>query len=306
MHARQPGTDRRIVAGHAALAAVQVAFGLFPVFGMLAFRPGGFSPLSVGAWRILVGSLAIGALAAWRYGRRSVPRARDLPLLFLCAMLGVAVNQGLYLVGLSRSTPMNAGLVMSLIPVFTFVIAALVRQEAFRPVRALGVVVALGGTMPLLFEHGLRNLGTYGVGNLLMVANALSYSTFLVLSKRLTRAYPAIVITAWSYLLSLVAVPVFALGQRMVPAAAPSAWWSLAYILVVPTVVAYVLNMFALARVRASTVAVYVYSQPIIAGLASWVAFGERPTHAMLAAAPTLFLGIWLVGRRPPPVETDA
>jgi drug/metabolite transporter (DMT)-like permease len=190
--------------------------------------------------------------------------------------------------------------------VFTFVIAALVRQEAFRPVRALGVVVALGGTMPLLFEHGLRNLGTYGVGNLLMVANALSYSTFLVLSKRLTRAYPAIVITAWSYLLSLVAVPVFALGQRMVPAAAPSAWWSLAYILVVPTVVAYVLNMFALARVRASTVAVYVYSQPIIAGLASWVAFGERPTHAMLAAAPTLFLGIWLVGRRPPPVETDA
>jgi len=304
MQAHPQGTDRRIVAGHAALAAVQVAFGLFPVFGMLAFRPGGFSPLAVGAWRILAGSLAIGALAAWRYGGRSVPRLRDLPLLFLCAMLGVAVNQGLYLVGLSRSTPMNAGLVMSLIPVFTFVIAVLVRQEAFRPVRALGVVVALAGTVPLLFEHGLGDLGAYGLGNLFMVANALSYSTFLVLSKRLTRTYPAIVITAWSYLLSLVAVPVFALGQRMVPgAAAPSAWWSLAYILVVPTVIAYVLNMFALARVRASTVAVYVYSQPIIAGLASWVAFGERPTHAMLVAAPTLFLGIWLVGRRPPPVE---
>jgi len=302
-----PGTDRRILAGHAALAAVQVGFGLFPVFGMLAFQPGGLSPLAVGAWRIVAGSLAVGTLAAWRYGRQSIPRRRDLPLFFLCAMLGVAVNQGLYLVGLSRSTPMNAGLVMSLIPVFTFALAALGRQEAFRPVRAFGIAVALAGTLPLLFEHGLGNLGAYGVGNLFMVANALSYSTFLVLSKKLTRDYPALVITAWSYLLSLVAVPAFALGQRMVPeAGVPSAWWSLAYILVVPTVIAYVLNMFALARVRASTVAVYVYSQPIIAGLASWVAFGERPTHAMLVAAPTLFLGIWLVGRRPPPVAIAA
>jgi drug/metabolite transporter (DMT)-like permease len=302
-----PGVDRRILAGHGALALVQVGFGLFPVFGMLVFAPGGLSPLAVGAWRIVAGSLAIGALAALRHGRRAVPRPAHLPLFFACAMLGVAVNQALYLAGLSRSTPMNAGLVMSLIPVFTFAIAAVVRQEAFSAVRALGVAVALAGTLPLLFEHGLGDLGAYGLGNLLMVANALSYSTYLVLSKRLTREYSALVITAWSYLLSLIAVPAFAFGQKLLPdPGLATAWWSLAYILVVPTVIAYVLNMFALARVRASTVAVYVYSQPIIAGMASWVVFGERPTHAMLVAAAALFLGIWLVGRRPPPVQVVA
>jgi len=301
------GTDRRVLAGHGALALVQVGFGLFPVFGTLAFAPGGLSPLAVGAWRIVAGSLAIGTLAAIRHGRRAIPRRRHLPLLFACAMLGVAVNQGLYLAGLSRSTPMNAGLVMSLIPVFTFAIAAVARQEPFRPVRALGVAVALAGTLPLLFERGLSDLGSYGVGNLLMVANGLSYSAYLVLSKRLMREYSALVITAWSYLLSLVAVPAFALGQTLVPdPGVPAVWWSLAYILVVPTVVAYVLNMFALARLRASTVAVYVYSQPIISGLASWFVFGEHPTPAMLVAAAALFLGIWLVGRRPPPVQVVA
>jgi drug/metabolite transporter (DMT)-like permease len=307
MPREHPGVDRRILAGHGALALVQVGFGLFPVFGMLVFVPGGLSPLAVGAWRIVAGSLAIGTLAALRHGRRALPRLPHLPLFFACAMLGVAVNQALYLAGLSRSTPMNAGLVMSLIPVFTFAIAAFVRQEAFSTVRALGVVVALAGTLPLLFEHGLGDLGAYGLGNLLMVANALSYSTYLVLSKRLTREYSALMITAWSYLLSLVAVPFFALGQKLLPdPGLTAAWWSLAYILVVPTVIAYVLNMFALARVRASTVAVYVYSQPIIAGLASWIVFGERPTHAMLIAAPALFLGIWLVGRRPPAVRLAA
>ena len=299
-----PGPDRRVLAGHGALALVQVGFGLFPVFGMLAFAPGGLSPLGVGAWRIVAGSLAIGTLAAVRHGRRALPHRTHLPLFFACAMLGVAVNQGLYLTGLSRSTPMNAGLVMSLIPVFTFAIAAVSRQEAFSAVRALGVVVALVGTLPLLFEHGLGDLGTYGLGNLLMVANAMMYSTYLVLSKRLTREYSALTITAWSYLFSLTAVPVFVAGQKLLPdPGLTAAWWSLAYILVVPTVIAYVLNMFALSRVRASTVAVYVYSQPVIAGLASWAVFGERPTHAMLMAAAALFLGIWLVGRRPPPVR---
>ncbi len=304
LEANLPARDRRIVTGHVALAAVQVAFGLFPVFGALAFAPGGIGPLAVGAWRIVAGSAALGALAFWRFGRRAFPVGRDVPVLFACAMLGVAVNQGLFLVGLSRSTPMNAGLVMSLIPVFTFAIAAVVGQERFSLARALGVVVALAGTLPLLFGSGLGSLGAYGLGNLLMVTNALMYSSYLVLSKTLTRRYPVLVITAWAYLFSLVAVPAFAWGQDLMPdPGAATAWWSLLYILAVPTVLAYLLNMFALARVRASTVAVYVYSQPILSGLASWVVFGEQPTVAMAFAAPPLFLGIWLVGRRPPPVH---
>jgi drug/metabolite transporter (DMT)-like permease len=296
--------DRRIVQGHVALTAVQVGFGLFPIFGTMAFVAGGFSPLGVGAWRIAVGSLALGALALLRYGRRILPARKDVPLLFVAAMLGVAVNQGLFLVGLSRSTPMNAGLVMTLIPVFTFVIAALVRLERFSSLRALGVGVALVSTLPLLFQGGLGSLGAYGLGNLLMVSNALCYSGYLVVSKILTRRYPALVLTAWAYIMSLVALPLFAYGQKLTPdVGAQAAWWPLIYILVVPTVFAYLLNMFALARVRASTTAVYVYSQPLITGIASWMVFGEEPTLAMAWAAVGLFIGIWLVGRRPPPVQ---
>jgi len=264
--------DQRVVAGHVALAAVQIFFGVFPVIGTLAFAPGGLSPLAVGAWRIVAGSLAIGGFAFARFGRRTWPARSDVPLFFAAAMLGVAVNQGLFLVGLSRSTPMNAGLVMSLIPVFTFGTAAVVRQERFSALRALGVAVALAASLPLLFSGGIGTLGAYGPGNLLMVANALCYSGYLVLSKVLTRRYPVIVIAAWAYIYSLVAVPLFATGHRLLPEpGATAAWWSLAYILVVPTVIAYLLNMFALARIRASTVAVYVYAQPIIAGLTSWI-----------------------------------
>jgi len=65
-------------------------------------------------------------------------------------------------------------------------------------------------------------------------------------------------------------------------------------------VLAYLLNMFALARVRATTTAVYIYMQPFVAGVASWMVFGERLTASIGIAAICLFVGIWMVARKPP------
>lgn len=293
---------RAIAAGHAALAVSQVAFGLFPIVGVVAFRPGGLSPLGVGAWRVAGGAVTLGGLAALAHGRRALPARADLPRFVACALLGVALNQGLFLVGLSRSTPLNAGLVMSLIPVFTFALAGAAGLERFSALRALGIVLALAGVLPLIFQEGVGSLGRYGAGNLLMVANALSYSLYLVLAKPLTGRYPPLVVIAWSYLFALIALPYFVPGEKLLPdPGAAAAWWSLAYIVAFPTVAAYLLSVFALARLRASTTAVYVYAQPLITGVASWLVFGERPSPAMLVAAAALFAGIWMVARRPPP-----
>jgi drug/metabolite transporter (DMT)-like permease len=283
------------LAGHVALAVSQVAFGLFPIFGTHAFT-GGISPLGVGAWRIAGGAAVLGGLAGLVHGARALPRRADLPRLAACAVLGVALNQGLFLVGLSRSTPLHAGLVMSMIPVFTFLVAAAVRLERFSLRRGLGIALALTGVLPLVFDGGLGSLGRFGAGNLLMVTNALSYSCYLVVAKPLTARYPALVLIAWSYVLSVPALLYYLPGARLVPApGAEVAWWSLAYIVAFPTILAYLLNVFALARLGASTTAVYVYFQPVVTGIASWIAFGERPSGAMLLAAAGLFTGVWLV-----------
>ena len=274
-------------------------FGLFPVFGQIVFRPGGLSPLGLGAWRLVAGSVILSTLAAGAYGRAAIPRREDLRRFVIAAWLGVALNQALYLEGLARSTPINAALVMCLIPVFTFALAAVVGIEAFSAARLAGVIIALAGTLLLLVEHGFTGLGRYGLGNLLMVANGLSYSLYLIVSKPLLRRYPPLVVIAWSYVLSLVFLPWFAYDQSLGPGPGhAAAWWGLAYTIVFPTVLAYLFNMFALSRVPASTTAIYIYGQPFITGLASWAAFGETPTRPMLVAAPALFVGIWLVSRR--------
>jgi drug/metabolite transporter (DMT)-like permease len=195
---------------------------------------------------------------------------------------------------------MNATLVICLVPVFTFVLATTFGDERFDPLRMTGVLVALSGTIPLLLERGVPGLGRHGVGNLLMVANSLSYSGFLVVSKPLMRRYTPLVVVTWSYVLSLPFVPFFSWGQRLVPEPGHGAvWLGVAYIVLFPTVLAYLLNGYALTRVQASTTAVYIYAQPVITGLASWAALGETPTPQMFIAAAALFAGIWLVSRRP-------
>ena len=309
------------LAGHAALWAVQLCFGLFPVFGKWAIGPAGFSPLAVGAWRIAFAALALGALALALHGRRALPTRRDLARLAVGSFLGITANMALYLEGLARSTATNAGLVVCLIPVFTFAIAAAVRQEPFLPLRALGLAVALGGASLLFWAERPELVAAHGLGNLLMALNTLSYAAYLVTTRPLSRRYPPIAVIAWVFVLALPFVPLLtaadmaghadgvakgALEVWFPPAATREAWLALGFVLVFPTAVAYLLNVFALSRLRASTTAVYVYLQSLITAAASALFLGERPTRALALAAACIFAGIWLVSRRPAPKAAAA
>jgi len=285
--------------GHLALVGVQVCFGLFPVFGRRAMVAGeGFDPFAVAAWRITGGAVVLGLAALVAYGRRARPARAGLGRWVALALLGIVANQALYLSGLARSSAAEAALMMCTIPVFTFTAAVLVGQERFRPRRALGVAISLVGVLPLIGGGGGSLLGRHALGNGLMLANCLCYAFYLVLSKPLRRETPAVVLIAWNYLLSLPFVPLFLAGTSGLPARGGSAVWaSLAYVVVFPTVVGYLLNLFALGRLRASTTALYVYLQPPIAALAGWWWLGERLRPAAGLAAASLFAGIWLVSR---------
>jgi len=289
---------RRVLRGHLALLAVQVCFGFFPIFGKLAFD--GFSPRAVAAWRFLVGGLVLGLLAWVRYGRAMIPRRADLLRLQVCSLLGVVINMVVFLEGLERSTAVNAGLLMPVIPVYTFAIAVAVGQERFSWRRGAGILLALAGTLSLLLQKGPDLSSEHLVGNLLIVVNTLSYSLFLVVGKPLLRRYPPFVVIAWVFLLSLWSIPFFARGETLVPAGAGAApWLSLGYILVFPTLIAYLLNTFALSVVAASTTATYILLQPLIAVTAGVLLLGEAFLPGTGFAAAVILAGVWLVVRGP-------
>ena len=288
---------RNPISGHLALSVVQICFGLFPVFGLAAMEPGrGFSPWALATWRITGGAVSLGLIALLIHGRRVWPGRRDLAWLALHAILGITLNQGLFLMGLARSTAMNAALLICLIPVFTFTIASLAGRETFVPRRALGVLVALASALPLFFSRGAELSSAHATGNLLMSINMLSYALFLVFSKPLTQRHPPLVVIAWLYVLSLPWLPLFAMQAPLGPIdGTPSVWWAFAYVIIFPTVLAYLLNMYALSKLAASTAAFYVFAQPFITGVAAWFVLRERFESGLWPAAAGLFLGLALV-----------
>lgn len=288
--------DRR--SAYLALLGVQVSFGLFPVFSKLAFRPGGFTPAAVGAWRMVFGAVVLAALAWAVHGREFTAARRDLAKLLVASVLGVTANMLLYLEGLARSSANEATLVMCLIPVFTFGITAVVGQERLHLGRAAGILVALLGVSALFWAQEREVAREHLAGNLLMAGNAFSYAAYFVWARPLLRRHPPLVVIAWVFLLSVPAAVWIAARHVVVPpAAGASAWWSLAFVLVFPTALAYLLNVYALARVPASTTAVFIYAQPILTVLASAALLDEPPTRGVWIAGVLVFLGIWLVAR---------
>ncbi len=297
--------ERRRLEGLVALVAVQVFFGLFPVLVKLAAGVGsegdGFSARALASWRIGLGALVLSVVALARHGRACLPPRADLGRLFLCALLGIVANQLLALEGTVRTSASQAGILFTSIPVFTYVVAAAVGQERLSRRRTLGIVLALAGAVLLVLARREPDEVAPApvLGGLLLLANCFAYAVYLVLARKLLDHLPTLVVIAWVFVLSLWAPPVllaFGDGVALWPAA-PSRSVLVGFVglVLLPTILGYLFNTYALARVSASTTAVFVYLQPLVSVGGAVLVLDERPGPAAWLAAALLFAGLALV-----------
>ncbi len=281
---------RRVLRALVALALAQVVFGIWPVVGklVLPYLP---ARALVGTRVCLAGPLLFFATRPWR----SAMTRREV---FSCAwlsLLGVVANQALFIEGLARSTPINAAVLGCLIPCYTLLIAVVLRQERYDPRRMVGVLLALAGALWLVGAERLD----FGVdrlwGNLALCANTLLYSFYLVLSRPLVAKHGALAVTGWTFGWSALEVLPFSLPALLLVdwrALPIGVWGGIAYIVLGASVAAYLLNAYGLRFVSASTVAVFVYLQPLVTGVAAGRVLGLRPGWQVLTAAGLIFCGV--------------
>jgi drug/metabolite transporter (DMT)-like permease len=173
-------------------------------------------------------------------------------------------------------------------------------------------VVAFVGALIIVGAGRFQGGGGRLLGNLLVMLNSLSFSIYLVISRRLLAKYRAMTVVTWNFLFGTLGVLPF--GLRPLVHAAPSlslqTWSCVLYIVLFPTVGTYFLNLFALRRAPASLVAIYIYVQPIVGALLAAVTLGERPSADTFVGGALIGAGIWLVTReamrpRPVPISYD-
>ncbi len=275
---------------HGALALVAILFGINYVVAKVALRE--LSPLDIVVVRTWgTAALMFGAWWPRRLRMRPPPLTRsDLGQLFLYGLLGVSINQVCFLSGLARSTATNAALILVSIPVLTLTFAVLLRRERASLTGAMGIAVGLTGAVLLILPGGRVDFtSTATVGNLFLLAGSSAYSMYLVLTRPILARLDPVRVVGWIFLLSALTVTPIGIGGLSTHVAAglsPATWASLAYVIGGATAATYLLNSWALVRVRSSVVAAYILLQPLVAGVLGRISFGERlGPHAAVAGA---------------------
>jgi drug/metabolite transporter (DMT)-like permease len=283
---------------HVALIAVQVMFATWPVLGKIALRT--LPSLSLVGFRVLGAALALSALGLVTRKLGTIAR-KDWLLLISSSFLGVVFNQWLFVKGLSLTTAVNATLIGTTIPVFTLLVSIFLGNDRASLRQVIGILVSGAGVIYLIGPERADFSHSSLVGDLLIVSNSLCYGTYIAISKRLVSRYNALTVITWIFIVGCVlAVPVGAVSfSRVSIASVPaSVWLGVAYIVLFATVACYYLNSWALSRVPPSTVAVYIYLQPLIAFVLAPLLLGEKISSRVIVASILVFAGVAVVTTR--------
>ena len=279
---------------HLALIAVQFFFASLTVVAKFVLPS--ISPAGIVFFRVTGSALAFGLIhRLWI--RERVTDRRDLATLVGLAMLGVVMNQLLFLEGVKRTTAINTNILVTTVPAFTLAIALVLGRERATWPKLLGIVLAAVGAVYLIGPDRIRLDPTTAFGNALVACNTASYGAYLVLSKRMLERYHPLTVVTHVFLFGAVIVtPIGLVALRHVDLGeVPGrALLGLGYIVVCSSAVAYYLSIWALQHTASSLVAMYVYLQPVMTVLAAPMILGERLTARASVAALVIFGGLAL------------
>ena len=123
---------------------------------------------------------------------------KDLGLLCLCALCGVGLNQGLFIWGLNTTSPVDASIIATAVPIFVMILAALILKEPITRMKTFGVLLGICGAISLILQstQGSNQASSLG-GNLLITVSGFMYSIYLVVSKPLTLKYSSVTMMKW-------------------------------------------------------------------------------------------------------------
>ena len=231
---------------------------------------------------------------------------KDIPRFAICGLLGVATNQFFSMNGLNLTSPVDAAIIVTSMPIFTIIISYFLLKEPLTLPRIFGVSIGGSGAV-LLIYLGNSGLGTGSLkGNIFIGINALAFAFYLVLIKPMMAKYKPITVIIWTFLFGFIfmfPLCIDALLSTDFSSFETTHWMSIFYIVLGPTFLVYLLNLFALKHVKPTVSGSYVYVQPaiamlLVASIAYFIPNSQYQgdiTVAKLLCCVLIFIGVYLI-----------
>lgn len=226
----------------------------------------------------------------------------DFPRIIAAAFFGVALNMLTFFKGLSYTSPIMGAVIMVTTPMIVLVLSAILIKERMENRKILGIILGLAGTAFLiLYGKSMTNAPKASLGNLLVFINAVSYGFYLILVKKLMDKYHAFSFVKWIYLFGFLMVLPFgwnefqAVNWLAVPI---NIYWKIGFVVVFSTFFTYLLNLLSMKQLKATTVAVFVYLQPLFATIFAIINRKDELSWVKIGSAVLIFAGVYLVTQK--------
>lgn len=227
--------------------------------------------------------------------------AKDRGRFVLCALTGIAINQMLFLKGLSLTYSIHAVLLMLTTPILITFIAAWILKERLNVYKVAGLALGVSGAVVLITAR--QNSGTGQnvlLGDLLVLINAASYTVYFILVKPLMLKYNPVQVIRMIFTYGLLMVLPFGWGEFTAiqwKSFGTTAFLCIGLITVCGTFLAYLFNVYGIKILGASTAGAYIYIQPVFATAIAMIFLKEPLEAYKILAAALIFTGVFLCNR---------
>lgn len=284
-----------------ALFLVQLLYGLNYTFAKVIINENFVKPLGLVILRVGGAALLFWLVSPFIPKEKIDPK--DYIKFFVAAIFGVMINMILFLKGLELTTPIHAASIVTITPVIILVMSSFILKEKITPLKVIGVSLAFCGAIVLtVYGKSIRIGDNVLLGNTFIFINAISYSVYIILIKKLTAKYHPFTFIKWLFLFGFVMVLPFGYSDIVAMEwtnLTAYAWFALLFVVIGATFGTYLLNPLALRKLKASTVGVFIYLQPVIAGLFAIVMGADTMGSVKIIAMVLIFSGVYLVSIKP-------
>lgn len=258
-------------------------------------EPFGFITMRVG------GSMLLFWLFSFLGPKEKIAK-EDFPRIVAAALFGVALNMLTFFKGLSYTSPIMGAVLMVTTPMIVLILSAIIMKERMQKRKIFGIMLGLTGTITLiLYGKSMVNAPNATLGNLLVFINAVSYGFYLIIVKKLMDKYNAFTFVKWIYTFGFIMVLPFgwnefqAIEWAIVPT---TIFWKIGFVVIFSTFLTYLLNLVSMRELKPTTVAVFIYLQPLFATIFA-VSLGKDDLSLVkLLSAVLIFTGVYLVTQK--------
>ena len=289
--------NKKPLMAHASMLTAEAIWGLMAPLGKDAMTHG-IDGISLVSFRVAGAALLF--WAASLFAKREHVPVRDILLFAGAAVLGIVCNQCLYTVGLSFTSPINASIVTTSMPIFAMVLSFFILREPITLRKAGGVAIGCSGAVILILTSMAATSDKVGDvrGDLMCMGAQLSFALYLSLYNRLIKRYHVVTVNKWMFAWAAVMVIPFtsshlaALPWAAVPL---KTWLETGYVVVFGTFVSYLRSTVSQRVLRPTVISVYNYVQPIVSVTVSVLTGLGVFTWMQGVAIILVFSGVWLV-----------